>query len=129
MTIRVSTVQEDQIDLAASLLASALHDDPLFIAVFPDAEDRARRLPWFFGVDVRYAHRYGLSLAAGEPLAGVANWLTPDEPAYTEEHLMAVGASQAPDVLGHEQFKNTVADRGVHRHASQVPATGSLLDV
>ncbi|MEZ4572360.1 MAG: GNAT family N-acetyltransferase [Thermomicrobiales bacterium] len=105
MSISIYTVQENQIDQASSLLAAAFQCDPLFVQVFSDAEDRARLLPWFFGVDVRYACRFGLALAVGEPLAGVANWLTPDEPTYTEDHLEAVGASQAPEVLGREQFK------------------------
>ncbi len=123
MNIEISTVREDQINQAASPLAAAFQCHPMFVAIIPDAEERARLLPWFFGVDVRYAHCYGLALAAGEPVEGVASWLTSDEPAYTEEHLIAVGAGRAPKILGPEQF-DTLLRIGAYidaHHEPQLP--------
>jgi ribosomal protein S18 acetylase RimI-like enzyme len=64
---------------ASDVLARAFQDDPAWVWLFPDAERRARILPWLFriGFDVTAADVY---VTRGDIL-GAARWLPPGRPA------------------------------------------------
>ena len=61
------------------MLARAFQDDPAWVWLIPDAERRARLLPWLFrvGFDVTAADVYA---TPGE-VRGAARWLAPGRPA------------------------------------------------
>jgi ribosomal protein S18 acetylase RimI-like enzyme len=68
---------ETQIEAAAQVLALALQDDPLFVYILPDAQERRQRLPGFFVPDVRYGYLFGeVFTNSGNP-EGVAVWQLP----------------------------------------------------
>jgi ribosomal protein S18 acetylase RimI-like enzyme len=70
---------------ASDVLARAFHDDPAWVWLIPNAERRARLLPWLFrvGFEVTAADVWG---TAGAVL-GAARWMPPGRPA------MRVGAT------------------------------------
>ena len=63
---------------ASGVLARAFQDDPAWVWLIPDAERRARLLPWLFriGFDVTAADVY----ATADPVLGAARWLPPGRP-------------------------------------------------
>ena len=71
-------LERDQFGAASAVLARAFHDDPAWVWLVPDAERRAKLLPWLFnvGFGVTMAAVYG----AGEPLVGAARWVAPGPP-------------------------------------------------
>ena len=64
---------------ASDALARAFHDDPAWVWLIPNAERRARLLPWLFrvGFDVTAADVWG---TAGT-VVGAARWMPPGRPA------------------------------------------------
>jgi hypothetical protein len=49
LPLEVAHLSEDQIDIAADILARAFHTDPPLVYAIPDAVERARKLPAFLG--------------------------------------------------------------------------------
>lgn len=58
------------------MLAAAFDEDPLYVHLFPDPEQRRRLQRLLWDAVLRFSLRYGVVLAAPE-MAGVAAWLTP----------------------------------------------------
>jgi ribosomal protein S18 acetylase RimI-like enzyme len=71
-------LERERLAEASAVLAQAFQDDPAWVWLFPDAERRARILPWLFriGFDVTAADVYATS---GE-VVGAARWLPPGRP-------------------------------------------------
>jgi GNAT superfamily N-acetyltransferase len=96
-------ITEDQIDIAAGILARAFHSDPPMIYAIPDAAERARILPPLMRTFVTYACMFGEPLTtAGKP-EGVALWL-PLEEFDTPERDRQAGTDRIPEVLGAGNF-------------------------
>ena len=76
--MEVVRIGKDRFGEASDVLARAFFDDPAWVWLMPDAERRARLLPWLFriGFDVTAADVY---VTAG-PLLGAARWLPPGRP-------------------------------------------------
>lgn len=66
----------DQLKPASEVVGRAFQNDPLMKYVVPDDARRARLLPAFFGVALRYCLRYG-EVYTTPTLAGAACWLPP----------------------------------------------------
>src|SRR3989442_10647768 len=77
--MEVVRIGKDRFDEASAVLAGAFLDDPAWVWLVPDAQRRARLLPWLFrvGFDVTAADVY---VTAGA-LLGAARWLPPGRPA------------------------------------------------
>jgi len=75
----VVRLERERLGEASDVLARAFQDDPAWVWLIPDADRRARLLPWLFrvGFDVTAADVYA---NAGE-VRGAARWLPPGRPA------------------------------------------------
>jgi len=60
----------------AAMLGRAFADDPAFSWIFPDPDDRARRLPWFFAMLLDSGMVGGMALRSAECDAA-SLWLAP----------------------------------------------------
>jgi ribosomal protein S18 acetylase RimI-like enzyme len=83
--MEVVRIGKERFGEASDMLARAFFDDPAWVWLVPDAQRRAKLLPWLFriGFDVTTADVY---VTAG-PLLGAARWLPPGRPA------MRIGAT------------------------------------
>jgi ribosomal protein S18 acetylase RimI-like enzyme len=83
--MEVVRIGKERYGEASDVLARAFFDDPAWVWLLPDAQRRARLLPWLFriGFDVTAADVY---VTVG-PLLGAARWLPPGRPS------MRVGAT------------------------------------
>jgi len=79
----------------AALLARAFQDDPQMVAAFPDAERRARSLPWLIGLNVRYGCLYG-EVYATPQMEGAVVWLPPTATMFTFSRIARAGMLAAP---------------------------------
>jgi len=73
--MEVVRIGKERFGEASDVLARAFHDDPAWVWLVPDAQRRARLLPWLFriGFDVTAADVY----VTQGPLLGAARWLPP----------------------------------------------------
>ena len=73
--MEVVRLERSRLDEASAVLARAFFDDPAWVWLFPDAERRARLLPWLFriGFDITAADVY----ATEGTVLGAARWLAP----------------------------------------------------
>jgi ribosomal protein S18 acetylase RimI-like enzyme len=76
---RVVRLPDNRLGEASDVLARAFLTDPAWEWLIPDAERRARVLPWLFrvGFDVTAAEVY----ATEGPVLGAARWIGPGRPA------------------------------------------------
>jgi ribosomal protein S18 acetylase RimI-like enzyme len=76
--MEVVRIGKERYSEASDVLARAFFDDPAWVWLLPDAQRRARLLPWLFriGFDVTAADVY---VTVG-PLLGAARWLPPGRP-------------------------------------------------
>jgi ribosomal protein S18 acetylase RimI-like enzyme len=76
--MEVVRLDRNQLGEASDVLARAFQDDPAWVWLLPDAERRARLLPWLF--------RVGFDVTAAEvwstpgTILGAARWLPPGRP-------------------------------------------------
>ena len=73
--MEVVRIGKERLGEASDVLARAFQDDPAWVWLMPDADRRARLLPWLFrvGFDVTAADVF---VTAG-PVLGAARWLPP----------------------------------------------------
>jgi ribosomal protein S18 acetylase RimI-like enzyme len=89
---------------AAQVLGRAFHNDPMSKYLVPDDAKRARLLPIFFSIQVRYCLRYG-EVYTMPGLDGVACWLSPGATGPTIGRLSRIalrspGIRRVPFELG-----------------------------
>jgi hypothetical protein len=84
-------MREDQLEVAVGIMARAFHDDPLFVAMFPDPAERNRVMPAVSAWNFRHGLLFGTVLVAGDPPVGVtiAYRATLEIPAFGEERVAA----------------------------------------
>jgi len=104
-TPNIARIREDQIDVAAGILASAFHLDPPMIYIVPDAVERARLLPPFMKTFVTYASMFGEPLTTVQKPEAVALWLPLDDLRDTPERDRQAGIDQIPAIFGAEAFR------------------------
>jgi GNAT superfamily N-acetyltransferase len=92
-------MREEHLERAAGVMARAFHDDPLFVAMFPDPVERTRVMPAVAAWNFRHALLFGTALVAGDAPAGVAILYRGDESVFTEAHLTA-SLGELPEQLG-----------------------------
>jgi GNAT superfamily N-acetyltransferase len=114
-------LRDDAIAAAATALARAFYDDPLWSWVLPDPADRLEKLEWFQGAGVRYGDRFGRVHTSGDPVAGCAVWLPPGETDLLPERLGETGFDRAAEQLDAEALERFLRFTGHlgplhHRH-------------
>jgi ribosomal protein S18 acetylase RimI-like enzyme len=82
---------------AGRMLARAYQDDPQFVYVLPDEDERRRRSPWFFSAVLRYSASVGTLLAAD---GGVAILIPPGGHTASLVRMLRSGLIAAPLRLG-----------------------------
>jgi GNAT superfamily N-acetyltransferase len=103
-TPNIVPVHEDQIDIAAGVLARAFQLDPPMVYVWPDATVRARVLPSLMKAFVTYGSMFGEPLTTSGKPEAVALWLPLDDLSETPERDHRAGIDQIPAMLGAEAF-------------------------
>ncbi len=104
-TPNIARIREDQIDIAAGILARAFQLDPPMVYTLPDAAERARLLPSFMKTFVTYASMFGEPLTTAEKPEAVALWLPLDDLRETPERDRQAGIDQIPAIFGAEAFR------------------------
>lgn len=101
----------NQTKQAAVVLCRAFYDDPLVRYIVPEEARRARLLPSFYTIVVRYALRYGeVYMTPG--VEGVACWLSPGNTTPSTWRLLRIAIRSAPLFLGlPEQGRNNIVAR------------------
>ena len=115
-------IREDQIDVAAGILARAFHTDPPMVYAVPDAAERARVLPPFMKTFVTDASMFGEPLTTADRPQAVALWLPLDDLRDTPERDRAAGLNQIPKIFGAEAFTRLMhiarMSERFHEHAA-----------
>jgi ribosomal protein S18 acetylase RimI-like enzyme len=86
--IRIMPMPEEQVDVAAAVMARAFYDDPLFVAGFPDPDERAHVTPALAAWNFRHGVLFGTVLVTAD-LAGTTITFRADEPIYSEARVAA----------------------------------------
>jgi GNAT superfamily N-acetyltransferase len=93
------TLAASQIKAASELLGRAFEHDPLMLYLVPNARKRARLLPAFFRIVLRYCWRYGVVYTAPD-LTGVACCLPPGQTNPALTRLVQIALRGLPPRLG-----------------------------
>jgi ribosomal protein S18 acetylase RimI-like enzyme len=87
---QVVRLMPEQNDLGAKVLTDAFMDDPMYKAIFPVPETRAKALNNVWNGLLKYSHKYGEVYTTPE-VAGVACWLSPGNTTVTFLGQMRTG--------------------------------------
>ncbi len=82
----LAQLNESHIEPAATALAEAFQDYPVFSYVFPDAAARKDALPGLFRSMVHYGLQHGEVYATSPAMEGATVWLPPGIPGGTSEN-------------------------------------------
>lgn len=99
-----------QVDQASAVLCRAFYHDPLVEYVVPDETRRARVLPSFYRIVVRYTVRYG-EVYTTPQVEGVACWLSPGNTTPSTWRLLRVAPSALFAFGFAEQSRNITYSR------------------
>ena len=99
MIRQVKSLSHQLAQRSANTLARAFQHDPLFVHALPNALQRMRRLPAFFGLCVRYAEQYG-EIYTDPGQNGVALWLPPGGSTVTSWRALLAGMWLTPLKVG-----------------------------
>jgi ribosomal protein S18 acetylase RimI-like enzyme len=103
-------VTEEQAKVAGETIARAFQDYPTFIYIYPDEDERSRKLPKIYEFVVRYGIMYGEVYGSSPNLEGVAVWLPFWNAEMTEERTTKCAYSYSESrelisVFDEEYFK------------------------
>jgi ribosomal protein S18 acetylase RimI-like enzyme len=99
---------------AAAVLGRAVVDDPLFLYLLPDAQQRVSGVPVMMGMFLHLGLAHGEVWVTPPPIIGVACWLSPAHPTITAEEREAAGWQEVAAALGREavdRFQAFIDDR------------------
>jgi len=104
----------------AEVLTAAFMADPFYRFVFPDAERRARLLPWLLRKLLAYASRYGLLFTDADH-HGISFWLGPEHTDLQLAGILRTGLFLFPFRVSFQEFKRSlqlthISDR-LHKHS------------
>ena len=86
-------LSEGQAKAAGKVLTQAFYDYPGIQHLFPNLDERSKKLPSVFEYMVRYGIMYGEVYSISENLEGIAVWLPFWDAEMTEERSMKCGMS------------------------------------
>ena len=109
LAFEVVPLREDQVEAAGALIARAFHDEPLFMYVLPDPDERARVLPWYLSRGLQYMCRFSEPPLATAPLVAVALWIPPTWVELADEQLAAVGWDHQAEMFGAVAYERLTA--------------------
>jgi len=90
---------QHQVSPAIAMLSRAFFHDPFSVYLYPDDEERTRRLPLLWSIPVRYSARSG-EVTTTADLTGAACWLPPDEKGIGVAYLLRSGILSAALRMG-----------------------------
>ena len=99
---------------AAAVMGRAVMDDPLLVALLPDAQQRVPGVPLMMEMFLRIGLAHGEVWVTPPPIRGVACWLPPAHPTITEEVRNAAGWQEVAAAWGREavaRFQTFLGDR------------------
>ncbi len=67
-------IRKKDVEPACHVLKEAFFNDPIWIHIFPDENEREKRLPFMFEFAIRFSMKYGVVYALTENIEGVAVW-------------------------------------------------------
>ena len=121
--LKVTRLPASRVSEAAGVLARAFFDDPAWLWAIPQADRRARVLPWFFRAATRYGLLAGEVHAAGEEVAGSVIVLPPERARLDSLRLARAGLWLMPFKAGPGAFARFLTMGRVleERHKRDVP--------
>ena len=99
---------------AAAVLGRAVVDDPLFLYVLPDAQQRVSGVPVMMGMFLHLGLAHGEVWVTPPPISRCACWLSPAHPTITAEDRNAAGWSGVGAAWGREavdRYQAFIGDR------------------
>jgi ribosomal protein S18 acetylase RimI-like enzyme len=97
--VQIIEMDEARADDVALLFARAFQDDPILVHACPDADKRARWLPWLFRWSTWQGLRFGRLLGTAGDLDGAAALVGPGGGQFTDEDLERPGPHWYLDAL------------------------------
>jgi ribosomal protein S18 acetylase RimI-like enzyme len=95
-------LEKKNVEKAGQILADAFYEDPVWISVMPDEENRKEKLPISFEFILTYAVKYGEVYAPSSDIEGVALWLPHDKIEITFWRMMRSGAFRKGIQMGQD---------------------------
>ena len=90
-TIAPVRLSPERLVEAAAVMGRAVVDDPLFVSVLPDAQQRNSGVPMMMEMFLRIGLAHGEVWVTPPPIRGVACWLSPAHLTITQEDRNAAG--------------------------------------
>ena len=84
-------LSNSQIKETSKVLALALRNYPLYVAIFPDVSEIEEKSPHFLEVRIRYGIRYGVACATSPKMEGKLVWLPSQNADYALWKLIRSG--------------------------------------
>lgn len=106
-SIEILIGNRQEIARCAEVLTSAFTADPFYRFVFPDAERRARLLPWLSRKLLAYACRYGLFFTDTDH-RGVSLWLGPKHTDLQPLGILRTSLFLFPFRVSFQEFKRSM---------------------
>ena len=113
-TIAPVRLSPERLGEAAAVMGRAVMDDPLFLYVLPDAQQRISGVPMMMEMFLRIGLAHGEVWATPPPIRGVACWLSPTHPTISPEDRNAAGWREVQAAWGREavdRFQAFIGDR------------------
>jgi GNAT superfamily N-acetyltransferase len=89
--LRLSPRNATHMRRATEAMVRAFADDPLWAAIIPDRAMRLAASDGIYGVNVRYAARYGEVYSTSDNFEGAAVWLPPGDPGMRTLPMLLIG--------------------------------------
>jgi len=85
--VRLAATQTSQ---AVEVLTRAFQNDPMYVQIFPDEDERARSMSWLWDAVIRYSLVYG-EVHTTPGVGGLACWLSPGNAQITFWRMLRTG--------------------------------------
>jgi hypothetical protein len=99
LTDKLPALTEQQLPETINMIGRAFQKDPFSAHIYPDAEERQRRLKLMFAIALRFSFRYGEVSITPEG-TGAACWLPPECTTVSFKQLLSIGALQLSLQMG-----------------------------
>lgn len=98
MIEQIAEISKHMLEYSAKIMASAFQDDPLFKYALPDEQQRKKRLPFLFALNLRYGALFGEVYSISRK--AVAIWLPPGNSTITPRRALQARKWLAPFNIG-----------------------------